>query len=394
MFLNAFGIKLDKSEVNFKKPFKQIGMKKIYTLLVGLVVVAASVQAQDTGLPSNPTPGKCYIKCVTPDEFGTETEKVMISPEYNKIKIIPATYKTVTEEVLVKEATKKYTYVPATYETVDVPFVSKEGRTDLAPVDAKFGSDSKTIETYPANSRWEYTILNNCPSANKTDCQVLCWKEYPAESQTVSMKTLVSDATTSNVSIPEVKATYKKQVIKTPARVDEVVIPEVKKTISRQVVDKPARVEKTLVPAEYKTVTKTTLTKKGGVTVWEEVDCKLVNGEILPILYDLNSAALTPESKRIIDEKLLKLMKDKPNVSVEISSHTDSRGNDDYNMALSQRRAESVVNYLVSKGISKSRLIAKGYGETRLKNRCGNGVSCTESEHHQNRRTEFRVLQN
>ena len=75
-------------------------------------------------------------------------------------------------------------------------------------------------------------------------------------------------------------------------------------------------------------------------------------------------------------------------------SHTDSRGNDDYNMSLSQQRANSVVNYLVGKGISRSRLVAKGYGETRLVNRCANGVECSEADHKKNRRTEFRIIGN
>jgi len=75
-------------------------------------------------------------------------------------------------------------------------------------------------------------------------------------------------------------------------------------------------------------------------------------------------------------------------------SHTDSRGNDDFNQSLSQQRANSVVNYLVSKGITRSRLTARGFGETRLTNRCSNGADCSESQHQRNRRTEFRVLSN
>lgn len=75
-------------------------------------------------------------------------------------------------------------------------------------------------------------------------------------------------------------------------------------------------------------------------------------------------------------------------------SHTDSRGNDAYNMSLSQQRANAVVNYLVSKGISRSRLSARGFGETRLVNRCSNGVKCSEADHKRNRRTEFRVIKN
>ena len=79
-------------------------------------------------------------------------------------------------------------------------------------------------------------------------------------------------------------------------------------------------------------------------------------------------------------------------MKIELSSHTDSRAPDDYNMALSQRRAASAVAYLVSKGITKNRMIAKGYGETRLVNKCANGVPCSEAEHQLNRRTEVKIL--
>lgn len=175
---------------------------------------------------------------------------------------------------------------------------------------------------------------------------------------------------------------------------DEIEIPAEYAIIKKQVVDQPAQVIEEVVPEVTKTVTRTELVKKGGMTVWEEVDCSIASGaNILPILYELNSARLTAESKQIIDDNLLKLMKDKPNLRIEIMSHTDSRGNDAYNMSLSQQRAQSVVNYLVGKGISRNRLVAKGYGETRLKNRCANGVECSENEHHANRRTEFRILQ-
>jgi outer membrane protein OmpA-like peptidoglycan-associated protein len=130
------------------------------------------------------------------------------------------------------------------------------------------------------------------------------------------------------------------------------------------------------------------------MTVWEKIDCGLVGkNNLLPILYEYNSARITSQSKTIIDENLLKLMRDKPALSIEIRSHTDSRGNDDYNQSLSQQRAQSVVNYLVGRGIERGRLVAKGFGESQLINRCGNGVSCSDAEHQRNRRTEFRILQ-
>jgi len=62
-------------------------------------------------------------------------------------------------------------------------------------------------------------------------------------------------------------------------------------------------------------------------------------------------------------------------------------------MRLSERRAKSVVDYIISRGISPERIVSKGYGETRLVNDCGNGVKCTEEEHQQNRRTEILILE-
>ena len=557
-------------------------MKKI--ILITTFAFTSILFAQE--LPTNPTPGKCYVKCLTKDEFKEVTETVQVSPAYKKLNVVPATYKTVTEKVLVKEAGKKTTVIPGTfktveerilvkdaskkqnqiaatfktveermlvkeaskklvtipatyktveervmvkpsykkmvfkpatfrtveekvlvkdamkklnagattYATVDVNYESKEAMSGLQVVPAKFETETKTFVVKEKSGKWEYTVLKDCPSVNKEDCMTACYVETPEETQTISITKLVSDATTVNVAagsaalgkgslaatssykkqvvsnnglvsesetpaeyttikkqilntpatyeeveIPAEYTTVKKQVVDTPARVEEVEIPAEYTTVKKQVVDSPARVEEIEIPAEYttvkkqvvdtpartveveipaeyatitkqvvdrpaftteeivpavtKTITKTELVKKGGITVWEEVDCSLVNNNnILPILYEYNSAKLTPESTRIIDQHLLKLMNDKPNLNIEIMSHTDSRGNDDYNMSLSQQRAQSVVNYLVNKGINRSRLVARGYGETRLKNKCSNGVECSETQHQANRRTEFRIL--
>ncbi|MBL0309305.1 MAG: OmpA family protein [Bacteroidetes bacterium] len=108
------------------------------------------------------------------------------------------------------------------------------------------------------------------------------------------------------------------------------------------------------------------------------------------IYYDYDKATLRPESKLVLDSIMI-FFKDNPDLTIEIGSHTDSRGSDEYNQKLSQARAQSVVDYLVEKQIPKDRLIAKGYGETAPVNQCRNGVNCTEDEHQKNRRTTFRV---
>ena len=363
----------------------------ILSFLPSLFFMSA-VKAQE--LPPTAQPGKCYVKCITPDEYKDVTETIIIKPEYKVLTTTPATYKTVEERVLVKEASKKYVIHPAVYETVSVGYENKAPDTALEVVPARFGNASKTVQVQPKSGRWEYKKLDNCPSVNAEDCMVACYVEYPEVYETIQVSVLEADATTKSATKPAGSASYKKEVIKTPARVEEIEIPAEYTTIKKVVVDQPAGVKETVVPAVTKTITKRELVKKGGITTWEEVDCNLVSDvNLLPIFYDYNSAKITAASEKIIDEKLLTLMRDKPGLRIEIMSHTDSRGNDDYNMSLSQQRAQSVVNYLVEKGIARERLVARGYGETRLKNRCANGVNCSEEEHQQNRRTEFRILQ-
>lgn len=105
------------------------------------------------------------------------------------------------------------------------------------------------------------------------------------------------------------------------------------------------------------------------------------------IYYDYNSAILRPESLGSLD-KLVKLLEDSPDVQVLINSHSDERGDDKYNLKLSDERAKSVVDYLVSKGINPSRLTSKGWGETALLIK----KATTEEEHQKNRRTTFKVV--
>ena len=85
-------------------------------------------------------------------------------------------------------------------------------------------------------------------------------------------------------------------------------------------------------------------------------------------------------------------MQKRPEVNIEIGSHTDSREEDNYNLWLSDRRAKRTVSYIVSQGIDESRISGKGYGETQLINRCANGVICSGKDHQLNRRSEFIIV--
>ncbi len=109
------------------------------------------------------------------------------------------------------------------------------------------------------------------------------------------------------------------------------------------------------------------------------------------ITYGKNGYSLDEAGTNILD-KVISVLKNDQSLKIEISSHTDSQGSDHYNLLLSQKRAKAAVNYLVAKGISRDRLTAIGYGETRLRNGCADGVECTDEQHGLNRRTEFKIL--
>jgi outer membrane protein OmpA-like peptidoglycan-associated protein len=117
--------------------------------------------------------------------------------------------------------------------------------------------------------------------------------------------------------------------------------------------------------------------------------------EVKDIYYEYDQPDLSASAKLILDSTLYLLMKTYPNIKVEIGSHTDDKGDERYNLRLSQRRANNVVQYLVEKGISVNRMIAKGYGESQPVAPNSNDDGSDNPEGRQkNRRTEFRIISN
>ena len=108
------------------------------------------------------------------------------------------------------------------------------------------------------------------------------------------------------------------------------------------------------------------------------------------IYYNTGEYKVLPEAIKVLD-KVVDIMDNDQQLVIEISSHTDSRSSKQYNLKLSQQRADAVVDYFLKNGIAKDRISGVGYGESRLINKCADGVECTEEEHAKNRRTEFKV---
>lgn len=116
-------------------------------------------------------------------------------------------------------------------------------------------------------------------------------------------------------------------------------------------------------------------------------------GQLVKIIYyDYNKSDITLVASKDLFE-IVYFLKDNPEASVELGSHTDSRGSDSYNQNLSQGRSDAAVEFIVSQGIEQNRIAAKGYGESKLVNGCKDGVECTEEQHSENRRTEIRITE-
>lgn len=109
------------------------------------------------------------------------------------------------------------------------------------------------------------------------------------------------------------------------------------------------------------------------------------------IAFEKNSDNLLPAATPELN-RLYEILKNNSHLRIELSCHTDSRGPDKDNLILSQRRADAAAEYLFAKGIDRSRIIAVGYGETKLLNECKNGILCLEEDHRLNIRTEIKIL--
>jgi outer membrane protein OmpA-like peptidoglycan-associated protein len=148
-----------------------------------------------------------------------------------------------------------------------------------------------------------------------------------------------------------------------------------------------------------------TIKKEGYVLLHDYLNTKMYKiklgadiGKVVdlnPIYFDLGKSVVRPDAKVEL-EKIVQLLTENPSITIELSSHSDCRGGAAGNLALSDRRAKASAGYVISKGVSPTRIYGKGYGETKLINDCkcegAVVVPCSEEQHAQNRRTEFKIV--
>jgi len=139
-------------------------------------------------------------------------------------------------------------------------------------------------------------------------------------------------------------------------------------------------------------VSETEDNKTDSISIVDNENVKLPEIVLKNIYFGLDESEINKETAGELD-RLVRIMKENLNMKIEIGSHTDSRASEQYNQRLSQKRAKATVYYFVDKGIDRTRLTWKGYGESQLLNQCDDGQECSEEQHKMNRRTEFRVVE-
>jgi outer membrane protein OmpA-like peptidoglycan-associated protein len=132
------------------------------------------------------------------------------------------------------------------------------------------------------------------------------------------------------------------------------------------------------------------------ITLTNELSQKVVVNEgsdfnLSKVYFMINSAVLEKNSENEL-KKLVKILENNPFIRLEISGHTSSRGSESHNLSLSTKRVQAAIDFLEANGIDPKRLSGKGYGESQLLNHCSDGVACSEDQHAQNRRTEFKIF--
>ena len=135
-------------------------MKKL--LLITFLTLFSTTLITAQNLPTNPSPGKCYVKCITKDVFDTVTESIQVQPSYQTLSVVPATYKTVEERVVVKEASKRLVVIPAVYETVNATYTTGGGDSELTVVPAQFGTRTQSFACIQDQITYSLSRLLSC----------------------------------------------------------------------------------------------------------------------------------------------------------------------------------------------------------------------------------------
>lgn len=278
-------------------------------------------------------------------------------------------------------------------ENVDIRSIINGENQDLKVT----GLDGSTSICLQAQSEYEFRAIKEGYQMNSIS--------YSTKSNTGQKTTLEIYLDKSNTSV--LKGIVKSELNQAPISGVSVTLQNQKDKTSQTVVTgkdggyefevKPGAEHKLTAQKDKYATNKETFGKISGKnpSQYQNVQGMYGEGDIFKlnnIYYDLDKFFIRKDAAKELDKTVLPLLKKYPDMKVEIRSHTDARSSDTYNMQLSDNRARAVVDYLTQRGIDSSRLVSNGYGESEPTNECVDGIQCNETQHQENRRTEFRIL--
>ena len=249
-------------------------MKIYFKLILASVCMLTATISWGQDMPPM-EPGKCYAKCITPDQYSTEEKRIMVKPAYKKLRVTPAEYRTEEEQIMIKPASKRFVYVPATFKTVQRTIQVEDAYNEIKTTAATFTGGSERILVQPKSVRWEYQRnTTNCKSPDG-DCIVACAVEYPEEYRNVPTQVIGREAGFTKTQKGGRSITVDIQEVATAARVDEIDIPAEYTTITKRILVKDEEVQEEEVPAEYAVETMRVMSSQGGQAKWEEILCDI-----------------------------------------------------------------------------------------------------------------------
>ncbi len=274
-------------------------MRNFRRLLLVFTLVALNytfVNAQDD-LPINAVAGKCYAKCMIPDQYETVTEQILLKEASARLEIVPAQYENRNEQILVKEGYTVLEIVPAEFSTVTEQIMVKDAGARLEYVPPVYETVTEQVLVQPAQTKWTKGRADrNCLSQDPEKCKVWCLTEVPAQYKTVTRQVLQAPATTRQTPLPAQYSTITRAVVARPAEVRERVVPAEYRTVTKQVMAAPAATREVPIPAEYSTLTTQRLARQGGFTDWVEVLCgkKVTNAVVIQVQNALRARGYDP----------------------------------------------------------------------------------------------------
>ncbi|MGB0839429.1 MAG: hypothetical protein ACPGXL_04775 [Chitinophagales bacterium] len=230
--------------------------------------------AQPAGLPQNAIAGKCYERCLVPDEYEIIMEQVLIKEASTRIETIPAVYDTVIEEILLKDGFVLFEMIPATYTVTTEEIMIAEPYSVIEYSPIVFETIQELIILAPRTVKLvQKSRLSNCLSVNPEACIVWCLEEEgpildTIESQIVRIPMLPIEKT-----IPAQYKTLEITLVKDPAKLIRLEYPPEYRTYEKLVLLEPVKEKVIQVPAEYATVNTKKLLKAAHFGDWIETDC-------------------------------------------------------------------------------------------------------------------------